>query len=289
MPNRRAECHKCRRGVSAHLWFPPRPDLSESCIQIGIRLPLAPQRHYRNFAPPLNFNPQLLAARGRGGRARGAMFSGRHTCMTAKRPREALGCSETNRNSCLRDRRVLCLRVIPWTPPTAGEGLSGRRFPELGHAKSDESGTGNRRRRRQLSINGGSSRRVEMRVAALFSRRRQRSGELCSTRTSAKMCPQYSDVPASVRSMACSLRNALPLQQQSNSNRISRGFQATPGRSRPEPPARNVSFSDIQFAALKAPAVDLFHRESVHVDAIEASDIDGRHFCAGLRVRPDCE
>ncbi|MFZ1906726.1 MAG: hypothetical protein WAU56_15165 [Steroidobacteraceae bacterium] len=40
---------------------------------------------------------------------------------------------------------------------------------------------------------------------------------------------------------------------------------------------------------LEAPAVNVFHLEGVHVDAIQAPDIDGGHFCAGLRVRPDCE
>jgi hypothetical protein len=40
---------------------------------------------------------------------------------------------------------------------------------------------------------------------------------------------------------------------------------------------------------LKIPAVDFFHLEGVYVDPIDASDVDGRHFCAGLRVRPDCE
>jgi hypothetical protein len=37
---------------------------------------------------------------------------------------------------------------------------------------------------------------------------------------------------------------------------------------------------------LKAPAVDLFHLEGVHVEAIQASDIDSRQFFAGFRVRP---
>jgi hypothetical protein len=40
---------------------------------------------------------------------------------------------------------------------------------------------------------------------------------------------------------------------------------------------------------LKASAVDLFYLEGVHVDAIQASDIDSRQFCTRLRVRPDCE
>ena len=40
---------------------------------------------------------------------------------------------------------------------------------------------------------------------------------------------------------------------------------------------------------LKAPAVDFFHLEGVHVDPIHASDVDSRQFCAGLRVRPDCD
>jgi hypothetical protein len=38
---------------------------------------------------------------------------------------------------------------------------------------------------------------------------------------------------------------------------------------------------------LKTPAVDLFHLEGVHIDAVHASDIDSRQFCAGLRVRDD--
>jgi len=42
-------------------------------------------------------------------------------------------------------------------------------------------------------------------------------------------------------------------------------------------------------SALQASAVDPFHLEDLHVDAIHASDVDSRHFCSGLRVGPDCE
>src|SRR5579862_8938876 len=46
---------------------------------------------------------------------------------------------------------------------------------------------------------------------------------------------------------------------------------------------------DLGDRRLKAPAVDLFHLESVDVHAIQAPNIDGRHLCAGLRMSPDCE
>jgi hypothetical protein len=59
--------------------------------------------------------------------------------------------------------------------------------------------------------------------------------------------------------------------------------------SRPPALVRARNWSPPVAARLKTRAVDLSHLERIHIDTIHAADIDGRHFGARLRVRPERE